>query len=158
MVETMRRENHKDLYNATEATGATLAFDATGGGALASDILATMERVLSKDAKGLNTYGSMQLKQVYLYGGLDLSPTVLKRSYGMCWSVAGWLLPSFLARQKPEKIGQLQQRVANEITTTFASNFTREISLAEVLSPTMIQGYLAKKTGEKYLVNPNKDS
>jgi NADPH:quinone reductase-like Zn-dependent oxidoreductase len=146
-----------DLYAAIDATGATIAFDATGGGTLASDILASMEQVLSKDAVGLNTYGSEKLKQVYLYGGLDVSPTILNRSYGMCWSVAGWLLPHFIARVGYEKAGELQQRVAAEIKTTFASSFTRELSLAEAIDPAIIALYNAKKTGEKYILNPNKD-
>jgi hypothetical protein len=146
----------QDLVAAIAATGATLAFDAIGGGDLASDILACMEYVLSKDAKGLNTYGSEQLKQVYLYGALDISPTVLKRSYGMCWGVGGWLLPHFLKRVGMEKAGQLQKRVADEITTTFASNFTRELSFEEAMAPEIIAQYVAKKTGEKYLINPTK--
>lgn len=151
-------ENYRqDLYAAINATGATIAFDATGGGELASDILATMEAMLSKDAKGLNTYGSEQLKQVYLYGGLDVSPTILNRSYGMCWSVAGWLLPHFIARVGMEKAIELQTRVANEIKTTFASEFTKELSLAESIDPDNIALYMAKQTGEKYLMNPNKD-
>ncbi len=145
----------KDLYMAIAQTEATLAFDATGGGELASDILATMEAYLSRDAKGLNTYGSEQLKQVYLYGGLDVNPTTLRRAYGMTWSVGGWLLPRFMAKLGMEKAGQLQARVAKEITTTFASNFTKELSLAEVLDPATIAQYNAKKTGEKYIVNPN---
>lgn len=145
----------KDLYQAIDETGATLAFDAIGGGSLASDILATMERVLSKDAVGLNTYGSEQLKQVYLYGGLDVSPTVLNRSYGMCWSIAGWLLPHFLKRVGMEKAAQLQKRVAAEITTTFASHFSAELSLKQTISPEYIAQYMAKQTGKKYLVNPN---
>ena len=144
------------LIAAIDETGATLAFDAIGGGKLASDILSAMERVLSKDAVGLNTYGSEQLKQVYLYGGLDLSPTVLQRSYGMCWAVGGWLLPHFLQRVGLEKGGELRQRVANEITTTFESKFTRELSFEEAMSPENIALYVAKKTGEKYLINPNK--
>lgn len=146
----------KDLYQAIDATGATLAFDAIGGGSLASDILGTMERVLSKDAVGLNTYGSEQLKQVYIYGGLDMTPTVLNRSYGMCWSVAGWLLPHFLKRVGMEKAAQLQKRVASEINTTFASHFSAELSLKQAISPEYIAQYMAKQTGKKYLVNPNK--
>lgn len=147
----------KDLYQAIAATGATLAFDATGGGDLASDILATMEAYLSRDAKGLNTYGSEQLKQVYLYGALDPNPTVLRRAYGMTWAVGGWLLPRFLQRLGQEKAAALQARVAQEITTTFASNFTKTLSLADVLVPDLIAEYNAKKTGAKFLVNPNKN-
>lgn len=145
----------RDLYAAIAETEATLAFDATGGGELASDILTSMEAYLSRDAKGLNTYGSEQLKQVYLYGGLDVSPTILRRAYGMTWSVGGWLLPRTMAKLGMEKAGALQARVAKEISTTFMSNFTNELSLADVLVPSNIAEYNAKKTGEKVLVNPN---
>ena len=155
VVNSSSETYRKDLYAAIAATGATLAFDATGGGQLASDILATMEAFLSKDIKGFNTYGSEQLKQVYLYGALDVGPTELQRAYGMTWSVGGWLLPRFLKRVGWEKAAELQQRVANEINTTFASTFSKELSLEEVLSPQEIAGYVAKKTGEKYLVKPN---
>jgi len=147
----------KDLYAAIDATGATIAFDATGGGNLASDILTTMEAVLSKDAKGLNTYGSEQLKQVYLYGALDVSPTVLNRAYGMCWAIGGYLLPHFLNRVGVERAGELRQRVADEIDTTFASNYTKTLSLKELMTPEVASTYVAKHTGEKYLVNPSKD-
>ena len=147
---------HKDLYAAIAATGATLAFDATGGGQLASDILATMEAILSKDTKGLNTYGSSTMKQVYLYGALDTGPTILQRAYGMTWGVGGWLMPNYLARVGNEKAAEMQQRVANEITSTFASSYTKELSLAEMLSLSEVAGYVAKKTGEKYYVNPQK--
>jgi NADPH:quinone reductase-like Zn-dependent oxidoreductase len=146
---------HKDLIGAISATGATLAFDAIGGGQLASDILSCMERVLSSDAKGLNTYGSEQLKQVYLYGGLDMSPTILNRSYGMCWAVGGFLLPHFLKRVGYEKAGQLQARVANEIKTTFASSYTDTLSFEQAMTPEIIAKYVAKKTGEKYLIDPS---
>ena len=113
-----------------------------------------MESVLSKDAVGLNTYGSEQHKQIYLYGGLDPSPTALHRSFGMSWGVGGWLLPRFLQRAGLERAGQLRQRVADEITTTFSSNFTSELSLEQVIDPAVIAEYNAKRTGEKYLVNP----
>jgi len=145
----------KDLAAAISETGATLAFDAIGGGQLASDILGTMERVLSKDAVGLNTYGSETLKQVYLYGGLDVSPTVLNRSYGMCWAVGGFLLPHFLKRVGLEKAGELQARVANEIKTTFASSYTEVLSFEQAMTPSVIARYVAKKTGEKYLIDPS---
>ena len=156
IVDSSSDNYQQDLIAAIAATGATLAFDAIGGGKTASDILAAMERVLSKDAVGLNTYGSEQLKQVYLYGGLDVSPTTLHRSYGMCWAVGGFLLPHFLKRVGYEKAGQLQKRVADEIKTTFASTFTQELSFEEAMTPANIANYVAKKTGEKYLINPSK--
>lgn len=145
----------KELYSAILQTGATLAFDATGGGQLASDILTAMEAVLSKDAIGLNTYGSEQHKQVYVYGGLDVSPTTLNRAYGMTWGIGGWLLMRALAKLSPSRVGELHQRVASEINTTFASTYTAELSFEQMLTPEVIQQYNAKKTGEKYLLNPS---
>jgi len=144
------------LIEALDATGATLAFDATGGGELANIILGCMERSLSKNAKGLNTYGSSELKQVYLYGGLDVGPTLLKRGYGMSWAVGGWLMPLALARIGMERTGELRQRVADELKTTFASAYTDELSLLEMMDPQQIAHYLPKKTGEKYVVTAQK--
>jgi NADPH:quinone reductase-like Zn-dependent oxidoreductase len=109
-----------DLVAALEKTEATLAFDAIAGGALASQILTAMERVAGRDSAPSNRYGSTTHKQVYLYGGLDVSPTVLKRNYGMAWGVGGWLLPNFLVRIGADKGNELRGRVANEIKTTFA--------------------------------------
>ena len=122
-----------DLYKAIEETGATLAFDAIGGGDLVSDILTAMEAVGSKDAVGFNTYGSEANKQVYIYGGLDFSPTVLNRAYGMTWGIGGWLLMRFLGKLQPQQVGQLHKRVADELNTTFASTLTQELTLKEFL-------------------------
>lgn len=146
----------KDLFKAIDATGATLAFDAIGGGEVVSDILTAMEMSGSKEAKGFNTYGSEANKQVYIYGGLDFSPTTLNRAYGMTWGIGGWLLMRFLAKLEPKNIFALHKRVADEIDTTFKSDFTEELSFQQVLSPEKIMQYNAKKTGEKYLVNPSK--
>ncbi len=145
----------QDLYVAIKETGATLAFDATGGGSLASDILTAMEAVLTADVTGLNTYGALVHKQVYLYGGLDTSPTKLKRAFGMSWGVGGWLLMRTLSALEPSRVGELKARVASEINTTFASAYTAELSFEQALSPENIEKYNAKKTGEKYLINPN---
>lgn len=145
-----------DLVDALAETGATLAFDAIGGGRLVNTILVAMERAASRGVTGLNTYGSTALKQVYLYGGLDISPTTLDRNYGMAWGIGGWLLPLFLGRVGAERAAELQARVAREIKTTFASSFTKELSLEEALDIENVQLYVAKKTGEKYLINPNK--
>ncbi|MCH2190799.1 MAG: zinc-binding dehydrogenase [Gammaproteobacteria bacterium] len=145
-----------DLYMAIKSTGATLAFDATGGGQLASDILTAMEAVLTEGVTGLNTYGAPEHKQVYLYGGLDVSPTMLKRAYGMSWGIGGWLLMRTLATLEPNRVIELNKRVATEIGTTFASTYSGEFSLEEMLKPENIALYNAKKTGEKYLVNPTK--
>ena len=145
-----------DLYKAIEETGATLAFDAIGGGEIVSDILTAMEAVGSKDAVGFNTYGSEANKQVYIYGGLNIEPTTLNRAYGMTWGIGGWLLMRFLGKLAPEQVLKLHKRVADEINTTFASTFTEEISLEEAMQPQTAIKYNAKKTGEKYLVNPTK--
>ena len=144
----------KDLYKAINETGATLAFDAIGGGDLISDILTAMEAVGSKDATGFNTYGSAENKQVYVYGGLDFGPTVLNRAYGMTWNIGGWLLMRFLGKLEIKDVLALHKRVADEIDTTFALAFSDEVSLEDVMNPDNIARYNAKKTGEKFLVNP----
>jgi len=146
----------EDLVAALADTGATLAFDATGGGKLASQILTAMEAAASRNATEFSRYGSSVHKQVYIYGGLDQSATVLTRSFGMAWGVGGWLLPLFLARIGGEAAEKLRQRVAAEIKTTFASHYVREVSLAEALSLEAISQYGRQATGEKYLINPNK--
>ena len=143
-----------DLVSALIATGATLAFDATGGGNLASQILSCMEVAANATAKEYSRYGSSTHKQVYIYGGLDRSPTVLNRSFGMAWGLGGWLLTPFMQRIGAEATQALKDRVAREITTTFASSYTKEVSLAEALSLEAIAAYGKQATGAKYLVNP----
>ena len=146
----------KDLTDALIATGATLAFDAIGGGNLAGQILTCMEAAASATGAPYSPYGSTTHKQVYIYGGLDLSPIVLTRSFGMAWGVGGWLLTPFLQRIGPKAVHKLRTRVATEIKTTFASNYTREVSLPEALTLEAIATYGKQATGEKYLINPNK--
>jgi len=146
----------KDLTDALIATGATLAFDAIGGGNLAGQILTCMEAAANATATAYSPYGSTTHKQVYIYGGLDRTPTVLTRSFGMAWGIGGWLLFPFLQRIGPEASQKLRERVAAEIKTTFASSYTREVSLAEALTLEAISVYGKQATGEKYLINPNK--
>ena len=141
-----------DLTDAIHATGATLAFDATGGGTLASTILSAMEAAAARTPGAYSIYGSVKHKQVYLYGGLDTSPTTLNRGYGMAWGVGGWLLPNFLARVGQEVGNRLRTRVATEMKTTFASHYTNEISLAEALDADIVSQYNSKSTGKKFLV------
>ncbi|MDG1516193.1 MAG: zinc-binding dehydrogenase [Gammaproteobacteria bacterium] len=145
-----------DLTDAIHATGATLAFDATGGGTLASTILSAMEAAAARTPGAYSIYGSVKHKQVYLYGGLDTSPTTLNRGYGMAWGVGGWLLPNFLARVGQEVGNRLRTRVATEMKTTFASHYTNEISLAEALDADIVAQYNSKSTGKKFLVCPQK--
>jgi NADPH2:quinone reductase len=144
-----------DLIEALEATSATLAFDATGGGSLASQILTAMEVASSKDATSYSRYGSTTHKQVYIYGGLDRGPTVLARSFGFAWGVGGWLLTPFLMGLDPETFAALRERVANGLTTTFASTYSREVSLAEALAPEVFTAYARQATGEKFLITPH---
>jgi NADPH:quinone reductase-like Zn-dependent oxidoreductase len=145
----------EDLGKALAASGATVAFDAIGGGTLAGQILAGMEAAVNAKATAYSRYGSSVHKQVYIYGGLDTSATVLNRSFGMAWGVGGWLLFPFLMKIGAEGAQKLRARVAAEIKTTFASHYTREISLDETLSPELIAAYGKRATGEKYLINPN---
>jgi len=143
-----------DLTEALAATSATIAFDATGGGTLASQILNGMEKAASSTAAEYSRYGSTVHKQVYIYGGLDTSPTTLVRNFGMAWGIGGWLLTYFLQNAGAETIGRLRNRVAAELTTTFASAYTREVSLAGMLRPDAFNAYVKRATGEKFLVTP----
>jgi NADPH:quinone reductase len=145
-----------DLTHALLATGATLAFDATGGGVLAGQILACMEAALSQTATSYSRYGSATHKQVYLYGGLDTSATTFSRSFGMAWGMGGWLVFSYLQKLGSGKMLQLKARVAAELKTTFASHYAKEVSLQEALQLGEIAVYGQRATGTKYLINPNK--
>ena len=145
------------LIDALADTGATLGFDATGGGPLPGQLLTAMEVAASRDAGGFSRYGSTTHKQVYIYGGLDRNPTVLNRSFGMAWGLGGWLLPYFLQRVGDEEAESLRQRVAAEITSTFASSYTEIVSLEEAISPEAVARYGLQATGEKFLINPNKN-
>jgi NADPH:quinone reductase-like Zn-dependent oxidoreductase len=143
-----------DLVAALKATSATLAFDATGGGTLVSQILNGMEQAASSAAVQYSRYGSAVHKQVYIYGGLDTGPTTLTRNFGMAWGLGGWLLTYFLQSADVETLGRLRARVAAELTTTFASTYTREVSLAGMLRPDAFNSYVKRATGEKFLVTP----
>lgn len=145
-----------DLTQALVETGATLAFDATGGGKLAGQILGCMEAALNRTAKEYSRYGSTTHKQVYIYGGLDRGPTEFVRNFGMAWGMGGWLLFPFLQKLGAEGTQRLRARVVAELKTTFASRYTREVSLTEALQLDAIGVYGKQATGEKFLLNPNK--
>jgi NADPH:quinone reductase-like Zn-dependent oxidoreductase len=142
------------LTKALIETGATLAFDAIGGGKLASQILTAMEAAANASAKTYSRYGSTVHKQVYIYGGLDTGPTELNRGYGMAWGIGGWLLTPFLMKIGAAEGNKLRARVVTELKTTFASHYTKTISLRQMLEPEVIAAYNKRATGEKYLVNP----
>ena len=145
-----------DLTAALTASGATVAFDAIGGGRLAGQILTAMELAANKTAKEYSRYGSTTHKQVYIYGGLDRGPTEFNRAFGMAWGIGGWLLTAFLQKIGFEAAQKLRERVAAEIKTTFASTYTKEVSLAEALRLEEVAVYSKQATGQKYLINPNK--
>ncbi|MCK1336220.1 zinc-binding dehydrogenase [Bradyrhizobium sp. 38] len=145
-----------DLTNALVETGATIAFDAIGGGKLAGDILNCMEVAINKSAKEYSRYGSNVHKQVYVYGALDIRPIELPRGFGMAWGVGGWLLFPFLMKIGQADGAKLRQRVVDELKTTFASHYTKVVSLSEALDPANIAVYAKRATGEKFLINPNK--
>jgi NADPH2:quinone reductase len=180
MVETMRREGHsalvhtaaasnlgqmlvrlcrKDsvpLVNIVRSTGATLAFDAIGGGTMASTLLSAMEAVQIRKLPTYSRYGSPVHKQIYIYGVLDPRPKALDGQFGMAWSVGGWLMSWFYNRIGAADAARLRRRVADELTTTFASRFTAELSLQEALSPQAILAYSRRATGAKYLITPHR--
>ena len=145
-----------DLTDALAATGATVAFDAVGGGKLAGQILTAMEAAINRTAKEYSRYGSTTHKQVYIYGGLDRGPTEFTRTFGAAWGIGGWLLTPFLQKIGFEATQKLRERVAAEIKTTFASTYTKRVSLAEALSLDEIAVYAKQATGAKYLIEPNR--
>jgi NADPH2:quinone reductase len=145
-----------DLTEALVATGATIAFDAIGGGRLAGQILSCMEAAINRSAKEYSRYGSATHKQVYLYGALDTSPTEIVRNFGMAWGIGGWLLFPFLQRIGKARAQELRARVSAELTTTFASHYSHRLSMAEALRLDNIAVYNKRATGEKVLIEPHR--
>lgn len=145
-----------ELEVAIRATGATIAFDAIGGGDLVGQILHCMEKALQPTGGKYNMYGGAGFKQAYIYGALDPAPTAFSRTFGMAWSIGGWLLTPVLAKLGPEVEARLKQRVAAEIKTTFKSNYGAELSLAEFLQPDVLIAASRRTSGEKVLLNPSK--
>jgi NADPH2:quinone reductase len=144
-----------DLVQALTATSATLAFDAIGGGKLASQILTGMEAAARETATRYSLYGSSAHKQVYIYGGLDRGPTELTRNFGMAWGIGGWLILPFLQKLGVEGSEKMRRRVATGLETTFVSSYANEVSLAGALQLEAISTYARASTGSKYLINPN---
>jgi NADPH:quinone reductase-like Zn-dependent oxidoreductase len=156
IVDSSSEKFRAELTDAIAETGATLAFDAVGGGKLANTILHAMEAGANRTATAYSRYGSSTWKQVYIYGMLDVGPTELDRGYGLAWGVSGFLLTPFLMKIGMEGAMKLRQRVADELTTTFASTYTATVSLAEALQPEIVAAYAKKATGEKYLIDPSR--
>lgn len=146
---------HDQLVAALTETGATIGFDAIGGGKQAGQILTAMETAAVKRMTSYSRYGSDTFKQIYLYGALDLGPTQFSRGFGFSWSISGFLLTPFLAKAGPELLGRMRKRVADELTTTFKSHYSNEITLIDALNLDVVHAYNAKRTGEKYLLLPH---
>jgi NADPH2:quinone reductase len=144
------------LTDALDETGATIAFDAIGGGRLAGQILASMEAAAVRKSTEFSRYGSNIYKQVYIYGGLDRGPTEFVRNFGLSWGIGGWLLTPFMQKIGGQAAQALRERVAREVKTTFASSYTKEVSLSQALDPAEIAVYSRQATGEKYLINPSR--
>jgi NADPH2:quinone reductase len=145
----------EQLIAALVETGATLAFDAIGGGKLGGQILTAMEAAAVKRMTVYSRYGSDAYKELYIYGGLDMGPTQFTRNFGFSWSINGFLLTPFMAKAGPEVVARMRKRVANELTTTFKSHYSQEISLTDALKLDVVQAYNAKRTGDKYLIRPH---
>ena len=143
-----------ELTDAIAETGAFMGFDPIGGGKLSGQILGCMEQAAVRRMTSYSRYGSDQMKQVYIYGGLDVGPTILNRNFGLTWGLGGWLLTPFMAKAGGEIVGRMRARVAAELTTTFKSNYSHEISLAEAVTLPNLSAYNAKRTGEKFLIRP----
>ncbi|HSB86610.1 MAG TPA: zinc-binding dehydrogenase, partial [Ilumatobacteraceae bacterium] len=144
-----------DLTKALVETGATICFDAIGGGRQAGQILACMEAAVNTNASEFSRYGSNVHKQVYIYGGLDRSPTEFTRNFGMAWGIGGWLLTPFLQKIGPAGVERLRNRVAAELSTTFASHYTDDVSLAGALDLEAVRIYARQATGQKFLIRPS---
>ncbi len=144
----------EQLTGAIEATEAFLGFDPIGGGKLAGQILGAMEAAAVRRMTVYSRYGSDQMKQVYIYGALDVGPTILNRNFGLTWGLGGWLLTPFMAKAGAEIVGRMRARVAAELTTTFKSHYSHEISLQQAVDVATMQAYNSKRTGEKYLIRP----
>ncbi|WP_201608622.1 zinc-binding dehydrogenase [Psychrobacter okhotskensis] len=143
-----------DLTAAIVETGATISFDPIGGGQLSSDILNCMEAAITADVEEYNVYGSSTFKQAYIYGALNRGPITLNRNFGFAWGVNGFLLFNALAKLGTKTVMSMRKRVAEEITTTFASSYTHEVTLQEALQLQSIAAYGKQATGEKYLIKP----
>jgi NADPH:quinone reductase len=144
----------EELTQAIYETEAFLGFDPIGGGKISSQMLAAMEAAAVRRMTSYSRYGSDQMKQVYIYGALDVGPTILNRSFGLTWSLSGWLLTPFMAKAGAEIVGRMRARVAAELTTTFKSHYSHKISLEQAVDVATMQAYNAKRTGEKYLIRP----
>ena len=143
------------LRGAIDATDAYCGFDPIGGGSNVDACFKAMEQVAAGKMSEFSRYGSTQQKKMYIYGRLDLGPTMLTPAYGFGWTLSGWLLTPFLQVAGLETMMRMRQRVLDGMTTTFASAYKAKVNLEEMLTREAVMDYRQMKTGEKYLVTPH---
>lgn len=160
VIDSTAADFMKALIDAVTATGAMLAFDAIGGGPAASQIITAMEAAAlrANPRPEFSLYGSRVPKALYIYGSLDLGPTLFSRGFDYRWRLAGWLLTDFLSDAEPEVAARMRARIQAELTTTFASRYKAHIGLEALLTREAVAEYNSRRTGEKYLLLPNASS
>jgi len=155
IVDSSKETFFNDLVQAIAAAEATLCFDAIGGGKMADTVLKAMEMALRSRGMEGGVYGTPVHKQVYIYGRLDFSPTILTSAYGMYWGVGGWLVTPRLQKQGMKRTIEMRQYAIEERNGIFASDYARTISLEEMLDPDTARSIDKKGTGGKVLVDPS---
>ncbi|KZX58744.1 NADH oxidase [Halioglobus sp. HI00S01] len=154
VVNSADEDFFSQLCAAIEETGAYFGFDPIGGGQMTDTCFRAMEQVAARNMSEYSRYGSDQAKKMFIYGRLDLGPTILTPAYGFGWTLSGWLLTPFLQQAGMETVLRMRQRVLEGLTTTFASSYKRKVNLEEMLTREAVLEYSQMKTGEKYLVTP----
>ena len=155
VIDSSKDDFMKQLIAALAETGATLGFDAIGGGKMASYILTAMEKAAAVRGAEFSVYGSTTNKQVYIYGRLDTGETILGGGLGLYWGVGGWLLTPHLEKVGGERMMEMRKYAVEERNGIFNSDYSSEISLMDMIDPEIAKGYEKKATGEKVLVNPS---
>ncbi|MCA9609656.1 MAG: NADH oxidase [Myxococcales bacterium] len=156
IVDSSKEGSMRALVAALAATGATLGFDAIGGGEMADRILIAMEQAQLSRGQAPGAYGTPVHKQVYVYGRLDTGPTTLTPSYGLYWGVGGWLVTPWLQRVGLERMMEMRRFAIEERNGIFASRYTDTIGLDLMIDPEVARAYQRKATGQKYLVDPSR--
>ncbi|WP_417610836.1 NADH oxidase [Parasphingorhabdus sp.] len=155
VIDSSKDDFMEKLIAALAETGATLGFDAIGGGKMASYILTAMEKAAAVRGAEFSVYGSTTNKQVYIYGRLDTGETILGGGLGLYWGVGGWLLTPHLEKVGKERMMEMRMYTVEERNGIFNSDYSSEISLMDMIDPEIAKGYEKKATGEKVLVNPS---
>ncbi len=145
----------EQLTEAITGTGATLAFDAIAGGDIVSTLLRCMESASRQSETPSGHYGSARQKRVYIFGNCWVLSTVLKRDFGLSYSVSGWLLYHYLDNVSQSRRLDMQRRVVEGLSGIFSTEYVAEISLLQLLDPDVMRAYAAKETAGKHLLRPH---